>query len=74
MDGEEKKPESEPGSWVRQEGVEEGWGGLSQGLRTLTTPEHQPGVSWPEWLSVRRRGQGMKIKSAGGICLLWAGD
>ena len=73
--GRRRSQKSEPGSWVRQEGVEEGWGGLSQGPQTLTTPEHQPGVGQLARMALsKKRGQGMKIKSAGGICLLWAGD
>lgn len=41
--------------WVRQQGVEEGWGGLPHGPQVLTTLEYQMGV---EHMARRPKGIG----------------
>lgn len=51
------------GSWVRQQGVEEEWGGLPQGPQMPTTPEHQPGVGDLVRTALSEKGRGQGVKS-----------
>ena len=55
-------------SWVRQQGVEEGWDGLPQGPQMPTTPEHQPEVGHLVRTTLSEKGRGQRVKS------LWASD